>query len=201
MKPSGSRALLVKQPGSALAEVIEQSLGAAGVRVTAAATPYDALVEAHRGPPFRYLIVGVDHFGRDEFHLLPLARRQWPDATLVAYHSPGFEYKGQLAELVGADLIIGNLDGVSALLEGLGQCPEPAAGPEPAGVRPAAPEGPLAAPLAGARPSKTAEAPADLSGAARRAKPEPSATPRAASDRDDLTEEELRLLLSEEEPA
>jgi hypothetical protein len=233
MKPSGpSGALLVKEPGSALAEVIEQSLGAAGVRVTSVATPYEALVEVERAEhatakptggagvaigdrlsppgeagPLRIVILGVDHFGREEFRLLPLVRRQWPDLTLVAYHSPGFEYKGRLAELVGADFAIGNLDGVSCLLEGL---PPAAARGEARPVPPAAeakktpgvvsPKGPEGAPQK--RHLESFSHRADTAGPV--PPPAPAAqppSPRQAPDREDLTEEELRLLLSEEDQA
>ena len=133
MNEAGTRAILVKQRGSAMADLLEQSLGAAGVRIMAVETAYEAIVEAERSAaPYRYIILGVDHFGREEFRLIPVVRREWPQATLVAYHSPGFEYKGALADLVGADLVLAGLDGISVLLEDLGQKSPPAAPvPEP----------------------------------------------------------------------
>ncbi len=186
-------ALLVRQQGSRLAEVLEQSLGAAGVRVTAVASPYEAILEADRTDRhFRYLIVGVDHFGRDEYRLLPMARREWPETTVVAYHSPGFEYKGRLAELVGADVVVAGLDDISSLLEQLASPPEhaemrPAERPEPAPeeAEPARPAAGIAtAPEPTETPEPGAEPPSDEEAGApgpEAETPPPSAEPSAAA--------------------
>ncbi len=116
----GLTALLLRHPGSAFADVLAQSLGAAGVRVTSVTRPYDVLIAAERAPgPYRYVILGLDGFSRDEFRLLPILQREWPDSRRVVYHSAGFEYKARLAEFLGADLVLEGLDGISALLEAL----------------------------------------------------------------------------------
>lgn len=249
MQEAPTTALLVRQPGSSLADVLEKSLGAAGVRTTVVATPYEAILEADRSPHgYRFLILGVDHFGRDQYRLVPMARREWPDTTVVAYHSPGFGYKGRLAELVGADMVLTGLDGVSSLLEGLAP---PEAGPrsepvqpgpaarEPAAPEPPAPESPAPEPPAPESPApeppatKTAapESAADTSSVAQRAEEdaasdtpspkkarqtrqaepapeeppepaeqaEPAATDQASLPSVELSDEELRLLLAEDE--
>ncbi|MCX5649304.1 MAG: hypothetical protein NTX40_09465 [Planctomycetota bacterium] len=192
MRPTALASLLLKQPGSALAEILHQSLRAAGARVTTAANPYEVLAEAARAEhPFRYILLGVDYFGRDDFRLLPLLRREWPEAFLVAYHSSGFEYKGELAELVGADLVLADEKGLAAFLDSLSIRPASARRPATGGV---AVEAYLARP---ARTPAGAETPAT-------AAPEsPTTKPRPAPDQDDathLTEDELRLLLGEEDP-
>ena len=193
MRPTSLASLLLKQPGSALAEILHQSLRAAGARVTTAANPYEVLAEAARAEhPFRYILLGVDYFARDDFRLVALLRREWPEAFLVAYHSPGFEYKGELAELVGADLILADEKGLAAFLDSLSARPASARRPATGGV---AVEAYLARP---ARTPAGAETPAP-------AAPEsPTAKPRPAPDQDAatrLTEEELRLLLGEEDQA
>ena len=211
VRPTLLESLLLKQRGSVLAEVLDQSLRAAGVRVTTAANPYEVLAEAARAErPFRYILVGVDYFGRDDFRLLPLVRREWPEAFLVAYHSPGFEYKGELAELVGADLVLADEKGLSAFLQGLSARPSSARRRATGDV---AAKAYLARP---ARASAGAErpAPSEVEG------PAPAATegtppkkvpdtffsekvPDTFSGDQDaatrLTEEELRLLLGEED--
>jgi len=103
----GTATLLVKQPGSEMAHALERGLRAAGVPLTVAANPYDAVTEAARADPSpAYLLVGVDFFDAEALRLLPLFRREWPDTTIVAYHSPGFEHKGRLAGIVGADVVV-----------------------------------------------------------------------------------------------
>ena len=193
MRPTLLASLLLKQPGSALAEVLDQSLRAAGARVTTAANPYEVLAEAARAEhPFRYILLGVDYFGRDDFRLLPLLRREWPEAFLVAYHSSGFEYKGELAELVGADLILADEKGLSAFLKSLS-------------IRPASARRPATGDVAvEAYLARPARAPAGAETPAPAAPESPTAKPRPAPDQDAatrLTEEELRLLLGEEDPA
>jgi hypothetical protein len=185
--------LLLKQPGSALAEILHQSLRAAGARVTTAANPYEVLAEAARAEhPFRYILLGVDYFARDDFRLLPLLRREWPEAFLVAYHSPGFEYKGELAELVGADLILADEKGLAAFLDSLSARPASARRPATGGV---AVEAYLARP---ARTPAGAETPAPAAPESPTVKPRPAPGQDAATR---LTEEELRLLLGEEDQA
>ncbi|MBE3070136.1 MAG: hypothetical protein IMZ55_06730 [Acidobacteria bacterium] len=95
-------------------------------------TAFDGVVEAERAPrPFRYLLVGIDFYGRNEFGLIPLVRREWPETVIVAYHSPGFEHKARIAELLGAHIILAKPDQVSAFLEGLAASPMPIPGPGP----------------------------------------------------------------------
>ena len=201
MRPTLLASLLLKQPGSALAEVLDQSLRAAGARVTTATNPYEVLAEAARAEhPFRYILVGVDYFGRDDFRLLPLLRREWPEAFLVAYHSSGFEYKGELAELVGADLVLADEKGLSAFLDSLSARPASARRPAPGGVQAKAY---LARPARAAAGAET-PAPSEVEGPAPAATESPTAKPRPAPDQDaaaHLTEEELRLLLGEEDQA
>ncbi len=239
MQEAPTTALLVRQPGSSLADVLEKSLGAAGVRTTVVATPYEAILEADRSPHgYRFLILGVDHFGRDQYRLVPMARREWPDTTVVAYHSPGFGYKGRLAELVGADMILTGLDGVSSLLEGLAPHePGPRSErvqPGPAAREPAAPEPPASAPPEPEPPATetaASDSAADPSSVAQRAEAdaasdtrppkkarktrqaepaaeeppepaeqvEPAATDQTSLPSVELTDEELRLLLAEDE--
>ena len=193
MRPTALASLLLKQPGSALAEVLDQSLRAAGARVTTASNPYEVLAEAARAEhPFRYILLGVDYFGRDDFRLLLLVRREWPEVFLVAYHSSGFEYKGELAELVGADLVLADEKGLSAFLKSLSARPTSARRPATGGV-------PVKAYLA--RPARAAAGagrPAPDATEPLTAKPKPPADQDAASH---LTEEELRLLLGEEDQA
>ncbi len=203
--PGGTRTLLVLQDGSHLAAVLERSLAGAGVRLTVAATPYDAVIEAQRADvPFRYIIVGVDHFGRDEFRLLPLVRREWPESTLVAYHSPGFDYKGRLAELVGADLVVAGLDGISALLESMDLQLRPPVRPpappkrEPEPAPPPEPEAPPPEATVETTPSETE--PAEAEPAPLEAEPPEGSRPDLPP-RIELTDEELRLLLAEDDEA
>jgi hypothetical protein len=211
MNEAGTRAILVKQRGSAMADLLEQSLGAAGVRIMAVETAYEAIVEAERSAaPYRYIILGVDHFGREEFRLIPVVRREWPQATLVAYHSPGFEYKGALADLVGADLVLAGLDGISVLLEDLGQKSPPAAPvPEPEaeastpgdersespGPPPPAPHKVAPAPGQALTPGdERSESPGQRSESPGRESPGQPPPARV-----ELSAEELRLLLAEED--
>jgi len=119
-RPAAARdatSLLVTQRGSAVADGLERGLRALGVPITLVATPYDAVTEAAgRAEPVERLIVGVDFMGPDEFRILPLFRREWPDTCIVAYHSPGFEHKGRIAELVGADLVVAGPEALSRFL-------------------------------------------------------------------------------------
>lgn len=141
MNSTDRQALLLKQPGSCLGDLLAQGLAAAGVSVTVASTPYDLVVEAERAAgTFSHIVVPVDYFGRDEFRLFPLVRREWPDTVLAAYHSPGFEHKGLLADLVGADFVLSGDADVSRFIEAL--CARPASPRPPAPARPARVEAP-----------------------------------------------------------
>lgn len=146
VKPIASVSVLVKQAGSAVAEALHQGLRDTGFKVIAAPTAYDVVVEAERAAgAVEYVLLGVDHFGPGEFRLIPLVRREWPETLLVAYHSPGFEHKGRIAELVGADTVLSTADDVSRFLAPLASRngaqpavpapssppPAPAARPEP----------------------------------------------------------------------
>lgn len=241
MSHSATVSLLVKPPAQA-GELLDQGLRAAGLRVTVVPTVFDAVAEAQRaGGALEYLIVGVDYFGPGEFRLFPLVRREWPGAILVACHSPGFEYKGRVAELVGADVVLCGMEEIARFIESLAP-PTPAATVPPTSttVQPPheaagekAPTPPLApvedarvradeSPLAAAPPSlyllgaKSRSAPAPEASrppAAPARPPQPvAAMPAEPLDAEDtvqgegigtieLTEEELRLLLGEDEKA
>lgn len=197
VKPTALTSLLVKQRGSARAELIDQSLRAAGARVTAVDNPYEAIAEAARAQTaFRYIVLGVDYFGRDEFHIFPLLRRQWPETTLVVYHSPGFRYKGELAELVGADLVLADSDDVSRFLESFSARP---ARPEAPPVETTAPEreAPVETKAFLAKPMLTPDwADSQAEPKVQNITDEPTRID--GSGRQTLTEEELRVLLGEE---
>jgi hypothetical protein len=149
VKQSVVDALILKQPGSLLGDLLDQGLSAAGLHVIRVATPYDVVVEAERAAvPFRLILLAVDHFGREEFRLLPVIRREWPGAQVAAYHSPGFEHKGLLADLMGADAVLAGPEDVARFLEALApRAAQPAAGPAPEAARP--PDTPLAPPPGG----------------------------------------------------
>lgn len=197
----GTATLLVRQTGSDLAHALERGLRAAGLPLTVLANPYDAVTEAARGDaPVGYLVVGVDFFDAEAFRLLPLFRREWPDTTLVAYHSPGFEHKGRIARLVGADVVVSRPAELLDLLGTLSrearppvpsrppvdrQAAAPAAVPRPEADREA--EVPAAAPRAAERPppAEPAEPPAEapppepVAPAPERAAPAPEPSPAA----------------------
>ncbi len=121
---TASASLMIKQPGSYAAEALHRGLRAAGHRVVVTPTVYDAVVEAARAPaPFRYLLAGVDFFGRNEFGLIPLVRREWPETVIVAYHSPGFEHKARVAELLGAHVILATPEEAAAFVESVAPSP------------------------------------------------------------------------------
>ena len=191
MRPIALRSLLLKVRGSVLAETVDQSLRAAGARVTTADSPCRLLAEAARAEdPFRHILLGVDWFSHDEFRLFALLRHEWPETVLVAYHSPGFGYKGELAELVGADVVLSDAGDVSRFLESLA-APARAVRPPPQALEVEA-EAYLAqsATQRPAAPHPAAGAPA----------PEPQPEPVSEeADRTRLTDEELRLLLGEED--
>lgn len=148
--------LLVQQADSATGEALLRGLRAAGIRVLAVSTAWDAVVEMERAGGARYLLVGIDYFGRDEFRLLPLVRREWPPTVIIAYLSPGFEHLGRIAELVGADVILASVEEASAFVNSLAPGPPPEAQeaaplpdrtPEPVAAEPPA------APVAAAAPA------------------------------------------------
>jgi len=152
-------ALLVKQPHSAGAEVLERGLRSVGYEVVCLPTVFDAIPEAARsGGEVQYLLVGVDYLGPEAFRVLPIFRREWPQVTIVAYHSEGFEHKGRVAALVGADVVVSRPEEVHYFLETL---PKPGPGPEVGrGVeREAEPTGP-ARPAGEVRPEPEAPQPA-----------------------------------------
>ena len=121
---TASASLMIRQPGSYAAEALHRGLRAAGHRVVVVPTAYDAVVEAARAPaPFRYLLAGIDFFGRNEFGLIPLVRREWPETVIVAYQSPGFEHKARVAELLGAHIILATPEETAAFIEGLAPSP------------------------------------------------------------------------------
>jgi hypothetical protein len=136
---------LVGRADAKTAQAILQGLPAAGVRVAAIPTAWDVVVEMERARGARYLFLGVDYFGRDEFRLIPLVRREWPDTVVIALASAGFEHQGRLAELVGADVVLTSLDGILAFVNGLAPGappsePRPARVPAPTGPPTAAPK-------------------------------------------------------------
>ena len=190
MRPTALRSLLLKVRGSVLAETVDQSLRAAGARVTTADSPCRLLAEVARAEdPFRHILLGVDWFSHDEFRLFALLRREWPQTVLIAYHSPGFGYKGELAELVGADVVLSDSGDVSRFLESLA-APARAVRPQPPQTLEVEAEAYLA--------QSAAERPA----APQPASPAPEPSVEAIfeeADRTRLTDEELRLLLGEED--
>lgn len=212
--------MLVKN-ASAGADLLHDGLRAAGVHVTVVATVFDLPAEMERAGGVPYLVLGVDYFGREEFRLLPMVRREWPRTVIVAYHGPGFEHQGRVAELVGADVVLGSPADVSRFVTGLAgplgaadassaageraAAPASAAGPEPEPAAPNAPDGP-AAPAEASRPKPPA--PPAGNNLKQGALPLPDgpaddttpAEPDAAGTIK-VTEEELRLLLGEDEEA
>jgi len=192
VRPTALTSLLLKTRGSVLGETVDRTLRAAGARVTTADSPCRLLAEADRAePPFRTILLGVDYFARDEFRLFPLLRREWPEAVLVAYHSPGFEHKGELAELLGADAVLADAHDLSRFLESLAVL-SPAPRPRAAKTLAVEAEAYLSPPSAGRRaPAPPApEAPVPIPTADR---------PPGEPNRTRLTDEELRLLLGEED--
>jgi hypothetical protein len=161
----GTATLLVKQPGSEVALALERGLRAAGLPLLVVTNPYDAVAEAARtDPPVRYLLVGVDFFDGEAFRLLPLFRREWPETTIAAYHSPGFEHKGRIAGLVGADVVLSRPDQLLTWLAKLARQERRNADrpePERAETEPAPPARPQPARVRATRPAtaRPAEAP------------------------------------------
>ena len=168
---SGTQAatcLLVRPAASAMSDAIQDGLRAAGLDAAAVSNVFDAVVEAehaargHHGSPARALtqtIVCVDHFGQQDFRLFPLMRREWPETLIVAFHSPGFDYKGRLAELLGADVVLGSAADVAEWAKSL----VPAAGEiQPTPTAPAAPVEPPARPAPEPPPPPPPSAPTGL---------------------------------------
>jgi hypothetical protein len=239
MNHAGGISLILKSAGPA-GEALDQALRAAGFRVRVAPTVFDVVTEAQRTEGLlQHLFVGVDQWGPGEFRLLPLVRREWPATTIVAYCSPGFAYKGRVAELVGADAVLTSIGEILHFIEGLAPLAEPAPSleppPEPAPVaqapaaRPVESPAPVAA-AASATAAPAVAAPPEVASVAEPPPPAPDTTrppaspvqsiplmrPQyAGSDVDDaadddgidgevigtieLTDEELRLLLGEDE--
>ncbi len=206
MKRSVVDALILKQPGSPLSDLLDQGLLAAGLYVVRVATAYDVVVEAERAAvPLRLILLAVDHFGREEFRLLPVIRREWPGAQVAAYHSPGFEHKGLLADLMGADAVLAGPEDAARFLEALApRAAQPAARRAPEGdafgasldealAYQAAPSAEPPRPAVrdlGAQPAEEApREPAPPPPPAAHPEPEPPV---------ELTQEELRLLLGQE---
>jgi hypothetical protein len=166
----GTATLLVKQPGSEVALALERGLRAAGLPLIVVTNPYDAVTEATRAdPPVRYLLVGVDFFDGEAFRLLPLFRREWPETTIAAYHSPGFEHKGRIAGLVGADVVLSRPDQLLTWLAKLARQERRDAG-RPEG-------GPAETEPVAASPPQPERAPATRPPTAPAAHPPPSAEP------------------------
>ena len=132
--------LLVRQEGSPLAEAAHQALLAAGCRVAVAATTYDAVAEADRlGPTLAHVFVGVDFLSLDDLRFIPLVRREWPHAKVIAYHGPAYAHKGRLAEILGADVVANTWEQMTQIVTGLTQSaantPAPASPPAPAAAQ------------------------------------------------------------------
>jgi hypothetical protein len=172
-----------------MSDAIQDGLRAAGLRASAVSNVFDAVVEAehaargHDGSPARALtqiLVCVDHFGQQDFRLFPLLRREWPGTLIVAFHSPGFDYKGRLADLLGADVVLGSAADVAEWAKSLvPSAGEPPTAPVEPPARPAPePPPPPAAPT-GLPPSAAYQylvrAPKPLRAAADPAPPQPSA--------------------------
>jgi hypothetical protein len=137
MAQATTMAVLVQPSASTVGEAVRLALEAAGLQSIVVPTVFDAVVEIERAAgAVRYLAASVDYFGPQEFRLLPLVRREWPETILIASHSPGFNYKGRLAELVGADVILGSLDDVSRFAAGLPKAATEAAAAAPTPAEP-----------------------------------------------------------------
>jgi outer membrane biosynthesis protein TonB len=162
---NGLTSFFVQQAGSAAGEALLNGLRAAGFRVVTVRTVWDVVVEIERAGGARFLVSGVNSFGRDEFRLFPLVRREWPETVIVAYLNPGFEHLGHIAELVGADVVLASLSDVSAFINSLAPGPPPAPAapdkaPEPAAAKPSpapADASLVAPPPAPAAPDKAPE--------------------------------------------
>jgi hypothetical protein len=170
---------LIMKPDGRAGEALDHALRAAGFCVRVAPTVFDIVTEAQRaGGALRHIFVGVDHWGPSEFRLLPLVRREWPATTIVACYSPGFEYKGRVAELVGADAVLSGTDAMVQFVESLAASAEPAT--------PYAPEPPEPPPDARAEAPRPVEAPpiaaAPASPASDFAAPEPPAAEASAAE-------------------
>jgi hypothetical protein len=159
-----------------MGEALRQRLRAAGVHLIEAPTVFDAVIEAERAAgAISHLIVGVDWFGQQEFRLFPLVRREWPRILIVAWHSPGFDYKGRLAELIGADVILGSTDDVSQFAKDLA---ESAPAPPPMPAPPAAPKPPSKVVLPEPQASRAAAVSQSIASLRKAARPaEPDAKP------------------------
>jgi hypothetical protein len=143
---NGLTSFFVQQAGSAAGEALLNGLRAAGFRVVTVRTVWDVVVEIERAGGARFLVAGIDSFGRDEFRLFPLVRREWPETVIVAYLNPGFEHLGHIAELVGADVVLASLRDISAFINSLAPGPpQEVPKPEPA-TPPPAPTAPDKAP-------------------------------------------------------
>ena len=139
-----------------------------------APSPFDAVTEAARSADaIQYLFVGVDYFGPEQFRLFPLFRREWPQTQLVAYHSNGFEHKGHIARLVGADVLLAMPGGVASFLETLPTNP-----PVPASADVPPPAAESQAPIAPPLPAPQARESGPTATASRR-RPTVSAVPHA----------------------
>ena len=173
MSQAGGISLILRPAGPA-GEVLEHALRAIGLSVRVAPTVFDIVTEAQRAQGgLQHLFVGVDHWGPAEFRLLPLVRREWPATIVVAYCSPGFAYKGRVAELVGADAVLTSIDEMMRFVEGLASSAEPAQPFEPP------PEPAQPAPVAKAPASRPIESPPPVAAAAPSAAAKPAAEPAA----------------------
>jgi hypothetical protein len=188
---------LVGRADAKTAQAILQGLPAAGVRIAAIPTAWDAVVEMERARGARYLFLGVDYFGRDEFRLIPLVRREWPDTVVIALASAGFEHQGRLAELVGADVVLTSLDGILAFVNGLAPGAPPSE-PRPARV-PAPTSPPAAAPKTDNAARGSVHAPASTE--ARAADGAPTGPPPAAPKTDNAARGSVHAPASTEAPA
>jgi hypothetical protein len=116
--------LLLKSGGCPAAETLHRSLRAAGLPVAVLASAYDVpAAMLQRGPAVDRLVLGVDAFGREEFAVIPMVRREWPHVSIVAYVSAGFEYKGRIAELVGAQTVLASPAQVAAYVDAVADGP------------------------------------------------------------------------------
>jgi hypothetical protein len=178
---------MVRPAASAMSDAIQNGLRAAGLDAAVVSNVFDAVVEAEHaaqaqaGSPARALtqtIVCVDHFGQQDFRLFPLMRREWPETLIVAFHSPGFDYKGRLAELLGADVVLGSAADVAEWAKRLVPAAPAVVEIRPTPTAPAAPVEPPAhqAPEPPARTPSTDAPPAAYQYLARAPEP-PSAPP------------------------
>jgi len=118
---AGPAVLVVCPPPHPVCDPLADKLGKLGCSMARVNDVYAATVLLACGDGrFAAVVVAVDFLNRDEFRLLPMAKRRWPHVPLVAVSRPAFAYKAAVADLAGADLVMTDADADDLLLERLG---------------------------------------------------------------------------------